>query len=51
LGTCTSYQGIAARMRLVRGPGLSALVATHNMELAARMDRVVRLEDGVLVGA
>ncbi len=47
----TSDQVFAALMDLVRGTGLSALVATHNMELAARMDRVVRLEDGVLVAA
>ena len=31
------------------GLGLAALIATHNMELAARMDRVVRLEDGRIV--
>ncbi|MPT46900.1 MAG: ABC transporter ATP-binding protein [Sphingobium sp.] len=36
-------------IRLVRGEGSSALVATHNERLAARMDRVVRLQDGVLV--
>jgi lipoprotein-releasing system ATP-binding protein len=36
-------------LRLVRGEGSSALVATHNERLAARMDRVVRLHDGVLV--
>ena len=34
---------------LVRGEGLAALIATHNPELAARMDRVVRLDQGVLV--
>lgn len=28
--------------------GIAALVATHNLALAARMDRVMRLEDGVL---
>jgi lipoprotein-releasing system ATP-binding protein len=38
-----------ALVTLVRETGLAALVATHNMELAARMDRVVRLENGVLV--
>jgi len=37
-------------IRLVRGEGSSALVATHNERLAARMDRVVRLHDGVLNG-
>lgn len=35
-------------LRLVRDEGSSALVATHNERLAARMDRVVRLHDGVL---
>ena len=34
---------------LVRNQGSAALVATHNERLAARMDRVVRLQDGVLV--
>lgn len=33
---------------LVRGTGSAALIATHNERLAARMDRVVRLHDGVL---
>ncbi len=33
-------------LELVRGQGSSALVATHNERLAARMDRVVRLHDG-----
>jgi lipoprotein-releasing system ATP-binding protein len=35
-------------LRLVREEGSAALVATHNERLAARMDRVVRLHDGVL---
>lgn len=34
---------------LVRETGLSALIATHNPELAARMDRTVRLEGGRLI--
>lgn len=34
---------------LVRGEGLAALIATHNLELAAGMDRMLRLENGVLV--
>ena len=33
---------------LVRGTGLAALIATHNLELARRLDRVVVLEDGRL---
>ncbi|TPE58608.1 ABC transporter ATP-binding protein [Sandaracinobacter neustonicus] len=36
-------------LRLVREQGSAALVATHNRALAARMDRVVRLNHGVLV--
>lgn len=36
-------------LSLVRGESLAALVATHNMELAARMDRVLRIKDGVIV--
>lgn len=34
--------------QLVRGAGLAALVATHNRDLAHRMDRVVELQGGVL---
>ena len=33
---------------LVRGTGLAALIATHNLELARRLDRIVVLEDGKL---
>ena len=35
-------------LELVRGTGSAALVATHNERLALRMDRVVRLHEGVL---
>jgi len=49
LDPATSEVVFAALMKLVREEGLAALIATHNLELAARMDRVVRLEDGVLV--
>jgi lipoprotein-releasing system ATP-binding protein len=35
--------------RLVKATELAALVATHNIELARRMDRIVLLKDGVLV--
>lgn len=45
----TSDQVFEALMKLARETGLAALIATHNMELAARMDRTVRLEQGVLV--
>ncbi len=36
-------------LALVRGEGSAALIATHNERLAAKMDRVVRLHDGILV--
>jgi lipoprotein-releasing system ATP-binding protein len=35
-------------MALVREEGSSAIVATHNERLAAKMDRIVRLHDGKL---
>ena len=38
-------------IRLVREAGLAALVATHNPELARRMDRIVRLAEGKIVTA
>ncbi|SDI69370.1 ABC transporter ATP-binding protein [Lutimaribacter saemankumensis] len=44
----TSDTVFEALMDLVRSTGLSALIATHNMALAARMDRVLRLDKGVL---
>ncbi|WP_109313138.1 ABC transporter ATP-binding protein [Ruegeria sp. AU67] len=44
----TSDQVFGALMSLVRDEGLSALIATHNMDLAARMDQKLRLEAGVL---
>jgi len=37
--------------RLVRESGLAGLVATHNLDLAGRMDRTLRLDDGVVVVA
>jgi lipoprotein-releasing system ATP-binding protein len=33
---------------LAKSRGLSALVATHNLELASRMDRVVTLTNGMV---
>ena len=35
-------------MEIVRASGLAALIATHNLELAHRLDRIVALEDGRL---
>jgi len=49
LDPATSDTVFAALMELVRETGLSALIATHNPGLAARMDRVLRLEGGILV--
>lgn len=49
LDPATSEQVFGALMELVRETGLSALIATHNLELAARMDRVVRLDQGRVV--
>lgn len=39
---------LAEFLRLVRGEGAAALIATHNERLAAKMDRVMRLHEGVL---
>lgn len=49
LDPATSDQVFGALMELVRETGLSALIATHNMELASRMDRIVRLDQGRVV--
>ncbi|MEM6389349.1 MAG: ABC transporter ATP-binding protein [Pseudomonadota bacterium] len=48
LDPATSDRVFDALMELVRGQGLAALIATHNLELAKRMDRAVRLEGGML---
>ncbi len=37
-------------LETVRQTGVAALIATHNTELAARMDRVLALSDGVVQG-
>ncbi|MBV1894987.1 MAG: ABC transporter ATP-binding protein [Rhodobacteraceae bacterium] len=49
LDTETSDQVFGALMDLVAGTGRSALIATHNADLASRMDRILRLENGLLV--
>lgn len=51
LDPATSERVFGALMDLVRATGMSALIATHNMELAARMDRVVRLNAGLVQAA
>jgi len=51
LDPATSDTVFDALMTLVRETGLSALIATHNMALAARMDRQLRLDQGRLAPA
>ena len=48
LDTHTAADVFDLLIGMVRDSGLAALVATHNLDLAARMDRVVHLRDGVL---
>lgn len=45
----TAGRVFATLVSLVRASGLAALIATHNMELAARMDRRVTLQDGAVL--
>ena len=45
----TSERVFSALTQLVRASGLAVIVATHNMDLAARMDRRVTLRDGKVV--
>ncbi|WP_319826261.1 ABC transporter ATP-binding protein [Thalassovita sp.] len=44
----TSAHVFDTLLGLVRRTGMAALIATHNLELAARMDRVLRMDKGVL---
>ena len=48
LDSTTSETVFQQLLALVRETGMAALVATHNPELAARMDRTVSLRDGVI---
>jgi lipoprotein-releasing system ATP-binding protein len=45
----TADRVFVALTQLVRASGLAAIIATHNMEIAARMDRRVTLRDGMVV--
>ncbi len=47
----TSATVFAELLRAVRERGLAALIATHNPDLAARMDRRVTLREGRVVAA
>ena len=51
LDVATSDRVFAELLEQVRGQGLAALIATHNPDLARRMDRVVTLRDGKIVAA
>ena len=42
----TADEVTAVLLDLVRRTGLAALIATHNLELARRMDRILTLQDG-----
>ncbi len=42
----TSTRVFDVLLDLVRGTGLAALIATHNPDLASRMDRILRLDAG-----
>jgi len=44
----TADEVMGALMALVRQTGLAALIATHNLDLARRLDRILVLEDGVV---
>jgi lipoprotein-releasing system ATP-binding protein len=48
LDEATADKVLAEFLGLVRGEGSAALVATHNERLALKMDRVVRLHEGLL---
>ena len=44
----TANRVFDAMLALAREKKLTALVATHNAELAARLDRVIHLDAGVI---
>ncbi len=47
----TAAQVFDLFIRVMKNTGRAALIATHNPELAARMDRIVHFEDGRLIPA
>jgi lipoprotein-releasing system ATP-binding protein len=49
LDVATSATVFAELLRVAREQGLAALIATHNVELAGRMDRIVTLREGLIV--
>jgi lipoprotein-releasing system ATP-binding protein len=51
LDITTSDRVFTELLRIVRDQGVACLIATHNAELASRMDRVVTLRDGLVAAA
>jgi lipoprotein-releasing system ATP-binding protein len=51
LDIATSDRVFSELLEAVRGQGMAALIATHNPDLARRMDRVVTLREGRVVAA
>ncbi len=49
LDPATSGHVFSTLVSLVRASGLAALIATHNLELAGRMDRRLTIRDGLVV--
>jgi lipoprotein-releasing system ATP-binding protein len=49
LDPATSDKVFTTLIELVRSTGLAAVIATHNLDLAARMDRILRLDGGRVV--
>jgi len=49
LDPVTSNRVFETLLSLVKVTGLAALIATHNLELAARMDRRVTIRDGLVI--
>jgi lipoprotein-releasing system ATP-binding protein len=49
LDIVTAEEVFDSLFKLIKATGLAALVATHNLELAARMDRRITLRDGLAV--
>jgi lipoprotein-releasing system ATP-binding protein len=45
----TSERVFTVLVELINKTGVAALIATHNLQLARRMHRVLNLENGVLV--
>ncbi|HVM80354.1 MAG TPA: ABC transporter ATP-binding protein [Stellaceae bacterium] len=45
----TADEVMGVLIGLVRSTGLAALIATHNLDIARRLDRILSLEDGVVV--